>query len=248
MAWTLFNTFLTLDKLTDLVQTKSSKFKNKGCETPSFLLISLHYQIAKDLAGVDGWEGGDTKAHKLNLFISLNKFEPKKIKKDRHNGRYSLKDDITIISHKRGVMASINLFADVDKTATKKKAIKVLRRYRMLTRIAGLEYAPKVTASFSLEPKSFDGMVHSQTESIVTRKVAAEQDLQAIVRAINALSDRHYSQILIECYCRNRKQYNIEVYMDLGYSESEYYRMREQAILEFAENYRNGECLVFLGD
>ena len=91
-------------------------------------------------------------------------------------------------------------------------------------------------------------MVHSQTESMVTRKVAAEQDLQAIVRAINALSDRHYSQILIECYCRNRKQYNIEVYMDLGYSESEYYRMREQAILEFAENYRNGECLVFLGD
>ena len=145
-------------------------------------------------------------------------------------------------------MASINLFAEVDKTATKKKAIKVLRRYRMLTRIAGLEYAPKVTASFSLEPKSSDGMVHSQTESMVTRKVAAEQDLQAIVRAINALSDRHYSQILIECYCRNRKQYNIEVYMDLGYSESEYYRMRELAILEFAENYRNGECLVFLGD
>lgn len=162
--------------------------------------------------------------------------------------RQCSEEQAIIISHKRGVMASINLFAEVDKTATKKKAIKVLRRYRMLTRIAGLEYAPKVTASFSLEPKSFDGMVHSQTESMVTRKVAAEQDLQAIVRAINALSDRHYSQILIECYCRNRKQYNIEVYMDLGYSESEYYRMRELAILEFAENYRNGECLVFSGD
>lgn len=145
-------------------------------------------------------------------------------------------------------MTSINLFAEVNRTATKKKAIKILRRYRMLTRIAGLEYAPKVTASFSLEPKTFSNTPSSQTESIVTRKVAAEQDLQAITRAINALSDRHYSQILIECYCRNRKQYNTEVYMDLGYSESEYYRMREQAILEFAENYKNGECLVFLGD
>nr|DAV05303.1 MAG TPA: hypothetical protein [Caudoviricetes sp.]DAZ17670.1 MAG TPA: hypothetical protein [Caudoviricetes sp.] len=40
MAWTLFNTFLTPDKLTDLVQTKPSKFKKKGCEKPSFLLIS----------------------------------------------------------------------------------------------------------------------------------------------------------------------------------------------------------------
>lgn len=118
----------------------------------------------------------------------------------------------------------------------------------MLTRIAGLEYAPKVTPSFSLEPKSFDGMACNKTENTVTRKAAAEQDLQAIVRAINALSNRHYSQILIECYCRNRKQYNIEVYVDIGYSESEYYLMREVAILEFAENYRNGECLVFLGD
>ena len=145
-------------------------------------------------------------------------------------------------------MKGINLFADVNKSATKRKAIKILRKYRTLTRIAGLEYAPKVTASFSLEPRGTSSENHSQTESLVTRKVTAEQDSQAIIRAINALSDRHYSQILIECYCRNRKQYNIEVYMGLGYSESEYYRMRERAILEFAENYKNGECLVFLGD
>jgi hypothetical protein len=49
-----FNTFSIPDKLTDLVQTKPANFKKKGCETPSFLLIS-HYKIkAKGLAGVDG--------------------------------------------------------------------------------------------------------------------------------------------------------------------------------------------------
>jgi len=42
VAWTLFNTFLTPGKLTDLAQTKPSKFKKKGCENTSFLSIS-HY-------------------------------------------------------------------------------------------------------------------------------------------------------------------------------------------------------------
>lgn len=52
--WTLFNTFLTPDKLTDLVQINPANFKKKGCEKPSFLLISCITKIAKDLAGVDG--------------------------------------------------------------------------------------------------------------------------------------------------------------------------------------------------
>nr|DAE71426.1 MAG TPA: hypothetical protein [Caudoviricetes sp.] len=34
------NTFLTPDKLTDLVQTNPANLRKKGCETPSFLLIS----------------------------------------------------------------------------------------------------------------------------------------------------------------------------------------------------------------
>lgn len=54
VAWTLFNTFLTPDKLTDLVQINPANFKKKGCEKPSFLLISCITKIAKDLAGVDG--------------------------------------------------------------------------------------------------------------------------------------------------------------------------------------------------
>nr|DAX36306.1 MAG TPA: hypothetical protein [Caudoviricetes sp.] len=37
------NTFSTSDKLTDLVQTKPSKFKKKGCEKHLFLIDILHY-------------------------------------------------------------------------------------------------------------------------------------------------------------------------------------------------------------
>nr|DAJ48107.1 MAG TPA: hypothetical protein [Caudoviricetes sp.] len=46
------NTFSTPSKLTDFAQTKPSKFKKKGCEKASFLLISCITKKAKDLAGV----------------------------------------------------------------------------------------------------------------------------------------------------------------------------------------------------
>ena len=33
--------------------------------------------------------------------------------------------------------------------------------------------------------------------------------------------------------------------MELGYSESEFYRKLERGVIEFAESYRGGELLVF---
>ena len=41
------------------------------------------------------------------------------------------------------------------------------------------------------------------------------------------------------------------IYMDLGYSESEFYRMLSRGALEFAEAYRKGKLIVYrkiLGD
>jgi len=43
------NTFSTPSKLTDLAQNKPSKFKKKGCEKPSFLLISCITKKPKTL-------------------------------------------------------------------------------------------------------------------------------------------------------------------------------------------------------
>lgn len=48
-----FRHFFNTNKLTDLAQTKPSKFKKKGCEKPSFLLMSCITKKAKDLAGVN---------------------------------------------------------------------------------------------------------------------------------------------------------------------------------------------------
>nr|UWF85380.1 MAG: hypothetical protein [Bacteriophage sp.] len=57
------------------MSNKPSKFKKKGCENTSFLSISHYKNKAKDLAGVDGWKGGDKRLekhpknkHLFNLF------------------------------------------------------------------------------------------------------------------------------------------------------------------------------------
>ncbi len=75
--------------------------------------------------------------------------------------------------------------------------------------------------------------------------MAAEQELDKIREAINAISDAYQRQIIIEKYCKRHIKSDIEIYMDLGYTESEFYRLLENGILEFAESYRNGNLLVF---
>ncbi len=137
------------------------------------------------------------------------------------------------------------LFKDINKSETKKKADAVLRAYRSLQRRAGEAYSPKVTASFSLEPRSGTHGPSRQVENMVIRRLEAQQELEYFTTAINELSDRHYSQVLIMKYCQPLRMPDYRIYNSLGYSESEYYRMLERALLEFAEGYKSGELMVY---
>ena len=58
-------------------------------------------------------------------------------------------------------------FNELLKNKTKENANRTLKRYRNYLRIAGEEYSPKVTATYSLEPKSAPGSPSKQTENIV---------------------------------------------------------------------------------
>lgn len=69
--------------------------------------------------------------------------------------------------------------------------------------------------------------------------------MQAITKAINRIIDPYVRQILIEKYFKWQIKSDYIIYTELGYSESEFYRMLERGTLEFAENYRNGSLLVF---
>lgn len=137
------------------------------------------------------------------------------------------------------------LFKEIDSHFTKKNAYKVLELYRRYIRIAGVEYAPKVTATYSFEPKSFSGKVNQATEMQVIQRVQAQNEADAIIKAINAIIDPYTRQVLIEKYCKWHVKSDKAIYMDLGYSESEFYRILERGAIEFAENYKSGKLLVF---
>ena len=139
----------------------------------------------------------------------------------------------------------MRLFQEIDKALTKQNAYEVLSLYRRYSRMAGEEYTPKVTATYSLEPKATSFSNSKQTEIQVTRRVAAWDEMQAITKAINRIIDPYVRQILIEKYFKWQIKSDYIIYTELGYSESEFYRMLERGALEFAENYRNGSLLVF---
>ena len=139
----------------------------------------------------------------------------------------------------------MRLFKEIDKSLTKQNAYEVLSLYRRYSRMAGEEYTPKITATYSLEPKAAGFSNSKQTEIQVTRRVAAWDEMQAITKAINRIIDPYIRQILIEKYFKWQIKSDYIIYTELGYSESEFYRMLERGALEFAENYRNGSLLVF---
>lgn len=137
------------------------------------------------------------------------------------------------------------LFEKLNNNHTKRNAYKTLKLYRRYIRIAGVEYSPKVTATYSLEPKSYTGKVIQATETQVLKRVQAQNKADAIIKAINAIIDPYTRQILIEKYCKWQVKSDKAIYMDLGYSESDFYRILERGAIEFAENYKGGELLVF---
>ncbi|WP_331709938.1 ArpU family phage packaging/lysis transcriptional regulator, partial [Streptococcus sp. DD10] len=96
----------------------------------------------------------------------------------------------------------MQLVTDICVGLSTKNADKILKQYRRLARIAGEAYCPKVTASYSIEPKSSGGGVNKATEMMVVRRVDAQMELEAMAEAINSLSDLEYCRILIERYCR----------------------------------------------
>ena len=64
--------------------------------------------------------------------------------------------------------------------------------------------------------------------------------------AIEKIQPKKLKTILVEKYCIPVKKSNIELYYDLGRSESAFYRDLDDALLEFAAIYKNGKLLAFL--
>lgn len=135
------------------------------------------------------------------------------------------------------------LFPEIDKEKTKQNVKNLLVHYHSLVRLAGEDYTPNITATYSFEPKSYTGTVSSQTENMVVRKMTAEKTLESVAKAMNKLNI--YDRKLIHSkYMNVRVLKNTEIYLDFSISERTFYRELDKALIRFAEAYENGSLLA----
>ncbi len=132
----------------------------------------------------------------------------------------------------------------LDEKATIEATTTILEQYKTLRAIAGEKYVSKITPTYSFEPRCYTGVIHNPLEDHIIRQEQALELINKIDSAINKILDPYLRQVLIERYIKNNIS-NIAIYMDLGYSSTEFYRLLDRAKLHFAEHYNNGSTLRY---
>lgn len=137
------------------------------------------------------------------------------------------------------------LFPKIDAQKTKDNVDNFLKNYHRLKRLAGMPFEQKVTATFTLEPKSFTGGKEtSAIERGIERKIDAETLLLQINYAINCLGAESRRR-LYDKYIGHNHSYDYEIYAAEMISEATYYREIGKAQIEFAEAFNGGSLLTY---
>ncbi len=132
----------------------------------------------------------------------------------------------------------------LDTKATIKGVAEVLEHYKTLKKIAGENYVSKITAVFSFEPRSYTGTVRNPIEEHIVRQETSRSYMDKIEQAVNKIHDPYLRQVIVEKYIKSNVS-DIAVYMDLGYSSTEFYRLLDKAMIEFAHYYDGGSFLKY---
>ena len=138
----------------------------------------------------------------------------------------------------------MTFFPEIDAEKTKRNAKRKLKEYPRWRRVANDVDGQKVTATYTFEPRQAHGNPSKPVERLAINKVDAESELEAIEYAINNLLNPTHRRILFEKYLYAGKRYDFEIYNDLYLSEASFYIELSDALLSFAEQYRNGCLLV----
>ncbi|HEL0246609.1 TPA: DUF1492 domain-containing protein [Streptococcus equi subsp. zooepidemicus] len=118
---------------------------------------------------------------------------------------------------------------------SKKNAIRKLKEFHRWQRIAN-----SLDLTYN-ELYQFDIDYHpTRRKHLEISRECALEELDAIKDTINQLSKIEYRQILIECYLISEKKPQQNIMEEFNKSQSWYYEIKKQALLEFAEYYRDG--------
>lgn len=144
------------------------------------------------------------------------------------------------------VAEQLSFIGMLDENKTLKNVEKLLKSYRRLVIIAGAEFEPKVTATYSFEPRNFTGVTNKPIENYVIRKVAAQKVVEKIEKALNGIIDAEIAQAMYLKYCQSKQLYDYEIYNNmLHISETEFYRRIHVGKMFFAERYDDGKLQVY---
>lgn len=135
-------------------------------------------------------------------------------------------------------------FPEVDVEKTIKNAKRKLREYPRWREVAHDRFTQKVTQTYSFEPRQPQSQPSRPVEKLAIAKVDAHQELEAIEMAVNQIINPTKRRIIYEKYLKSEPLYDFEIYEGLGYESTRYYELLEEALLSFANTYRNGTLVA----
>ncbi|MFC4771898.1 ArpU family phage packaging/lysis transcriptional regulator [Enterococcus hermanniensis] len=136
----------------------------------------------------------------------------------------------------------MELFEEIDVRETKFKAKRILASYRRLSRIAGqdeINLRSPIISDMPRTPSSYT----NKSEDATCIRVDAENELNEINAALNRIS-RISKEIISMTFCENEKLTAFAIGSELGYSERSIKDLKAEALLEFADVYRDGKLIV----
>lgn len=131
---------------------------------------------------------------------------------------------------------------EVDEEASIQQARDLLKRYRSLSRIAGVRLT-------DIRSPQLDGMPKTQgygnqVEDRLIKHLNAEIIINDINTAMQYLNDTS-AKVLYYSYCSANTFTYYQIASKIGYSEGSIDKLKSKATLEFAESYKHGELLIF---
>lgn len=133
----------------------------------------------------------------------------------------------------------IPMLPPIDKKETIRRVKRKLREYPRWREIACDVPDQKVTQTFTFEPRGGNGPSRP-VENIAIRRVDAMAELEEIEQAVSRLLKPAYRYILFAKYLQNEPELDFVIYTQLGFEKTTYYELLDNALLAFAEQYRDG--------
>lgn len=131
----------------------------------------------------------------------------------------------------------MTMLPEIERVETKENVETVLEKYKMYLLMDPEELQPKITTTFQLTPPTFTNAFHSTTEEVAIKRVdmdnARKSFISRIMRAVNRLNYEERS-IIITRYLTDEDMFDYEVYNQIGFSESKYYKVRARAFYKLA--------------